>query len=63
MKQNPLRKWRKERDISQAELAESMNVSQALVSHYERVGLPNSLAALRRIEKATGLTVDELRPE
>lgn len=63
MKSNPIKQWRAENGVSQVELARRLGVSQALVSHYECNGAPDSISALRKISAVTGLPIDAIKPQ
>lgn len=51
---------RKARGMSQAQLAERLNLSQACVSQYEKGTREPNLKTLRAIATILGVTIDEL---
>lgn len=55
-----LREIRRSRKITQAELAEAINVARTVISHYERESKFPSLERLVQIAKVLNVTLDDL---
>lgn len=60
MKLNNLRMLRKSRKLSQKELAEIMNISQSMISNYERGSSRLDLVTADKFAKFYGVSVDQL---
>lgn len=57
---NNLKKIRKSLKLSQADLAELVNISQRTISHYEKGDSEPSLVIICRLADAFNITVDQL---
>jgi transcriptional regulator with XRE-family HTH domain len=59
---HPLRRWRKEKDVTLAELARMVDVTPSHLSEIERGNNEASLALAARLSEATGneVTIDQI---
>jgi len=57
---NPVAEWRKHRCLTQAQLAEKTNVSQAAIAAIEKGKRDPSVALLRKMADALGVDMDDL---
>lgn len=58
-----LTKYRLENGMTQAELAKTLNITQAAVSHYESGRRVPGIKVMSRIKKLTGCPAEALIPE
>jgi predicted transcriptional regulator len=61
--EHPLAVWREHRKLSGAKLATLSGVSQSYISEIETRKKPGSLAAMAKLARALGVTIDDLTPE
>jgi len=60
---NPIKKRRKEKELTQVDLALLVEVSQMYISHFETGGLVPSKSQIKKISKILGISPETLNKE
>ncbi|MBA7510923.1 hypothetical protein ES705_02912 [subsurface metagenome] len=60
---NPIKKRRKEKGLTQVDLAFLVRISQMYISHFETGGLVPSESHIKKISKILGISLETLNKE